>query len=86
MDKPEIVIPDTTKKDTPRFDIIDRVLTYMIIILAVVMIAPFIIAAIYHQEVALVAMIFEQETNPQFYMILSALVGTLTGKQIQKTI
>ena len=67
-----------------KFDTIDKILTMMIFILGLSVIAPIIIASIHTKEVALVSMLLEQDLDPQFFIILSGLVGTLTGKQIGK--
>ena len=65
------------KPEKPQFDIIEKVLTMMLVILAASILVPQFIAAYHHEDVALAAMILEKEIDSQFWMILSALVAAL---------
>jgi len=70
--------------ESPKFDIIERALMGMLYILAASFLIPQFIAAYHHGDVSFSAMILALEMNPQFWMILSALVAALGVKQSNK--
>jgi len=72
------------KQEKPQFEIIEKALTLMILILGLSVLAPFIVAAFHSKDVALVAMILEVELDSQFWMIVSALVAALGINKVGK--